>query len=150
VPSSPAELAERTFLEGVKRFEARDLMGAISLWRDAVRVDPNNAEYHMRLGSALCKNPRWTKEAESHLTAAVRLDPTNVDGLMALGDLYKDAHLNKRAEAQYRAVLRLTPTHAAARKGLTDLGFTDLPPMPRPKGSEQASGGLLSKLFKRK
>ena len=51
-------------------------MGAISLWRDAVRIDPNNAEYHLRLGTALYKNPRWTKEAESHLTAAVRLYPS--------------------------------------------------------------------------
>ena len=70
--SDPEKLAEQNYREGMKRFEARDLMGAIALFREAVRQVPSKATYHFQLGTALATNPRWAKEAEKHLLEATR------------------------------------------------------------------------------
>lgn len=147
-PVTPSQLAEQTFNEGMKRFESKDLLGAINLWRDAARIDPSKPKYHFQLGTALAMNPRWMKEAEQHLVEAVRLEPLNINGYLALAELYKSANLMKRAEAQYRSVLKIAPSHPVARKALTDMGATDLPPLKGKEGPE--SGGIFSKLFKRK
>lgn len=145
--ASPEKLAEQNYREGMKRFEARDLMGAIALLREAVRQVPNRATYHFQLGSALATNPRWAKEAEKHLLEATRFEPTNALIFLKLGQIYHDLGLQKRAEAQFRHVLSLDPLNHAAEAALVDMGV--MAPK-RKAGKDDSSGGMFSKLFKRK
>jgi tetratricopeptide (TPR) repeat protein len=118
-----AQRAEQMYREGLKRFENRDLMGAIQLWRDAVRLAPANPEYNKRLGLALSRNARWHKEAEKHLLAAMTKDALNAELTNALGNIYVEAGLKKRAESQFRKVLAYSPGNKDAIKGLADLGI---------------------------
>jgi tetratricopeptide (TPR) repeat protein len=118
-----AQRAEQMYREGLRRYESKDLMGAIQVWRDAVRLAPENGEYNKRLGLALARNQRWHKEAEKHLLAAGRKDTLNAEITIALGNIYKDAGLKKRAEGQYRKVLAYSPGNKDAIKGLEELGI---------------------------
>lgn len=145
--ASPEKLAEQNYREGMKRFEARDLMGAIALFREAVRQVPNRATYHFQLGSALATNPRWAKEAEKHLLEATRFEPTNAMIFLKLGQIYHDLGLQKRAEAQFRHVLAIDPLNRVAEQALVDMGV--MAPK-RKAGKDDSSGGMFSKLFKRK
>lgn len=145
--ASPEKLAEQNYREGMKRFEARDLMGAIALLREAVRQMPNRATYHFQLGAALATNPRWAKEAEKHLLEATRFEPTNALIFLKLGQIYHDLGLQKRAEAQFRHVLAIDPLNRVAEAALIDMGV--MAPT-RKAGKDDSSGGMFSKLFKRK
>jgi tetratricopeptide (TPR) repeat protein len=156
-----AQRAEQMYREGVRRYESRDLMGAIQVWRDAVRLAPEHPEYNRRLGLALTRNPRWHKEAEQHLLTALKKDALNTEATIALGHIYAEAGLKKRAEAQYRKVLAYSPSNKEAIKGLEALGieYSFLGKQPksesakastakpaRAKAAGAASGGFLSKL----
>ncbi len=143
----PAQLAEHNFQEGKRRFEHRDVMGAIQLFREAVRLNPAKGVYHYQLGQALATNPRWHKEAEKHLLEASRTDPMNVDVFLKLGQIYQESGLKKRAEAQYRAVLNIDPTHRIAKRALVDLGVEAPSTANEPSGG---GGSFFSKLFKKK
>src|SRR5438105_11625514 len=103
------------FFEGFKRYENKDLVGAIELWRDATRLAPGRSDYHRYLGLALAKNPRWHKEAERHLLEAAKKETRNAELLFALAALYEDVGLKRRAETQYRAILVFDPAHEKAR-----------------------------------
>jgi tetratricopeptide (TPR) repeat protein len=118
-----AQRAEQMYREGVRRFEHKDLMGAIHLWRDAVRLAPENGEYNKRLGLALSRNPRWHKEAETHLLAAMKKEALNPELTNALGNVYLSSGLKKRAEAQFKKVLAYSPSNRDAMKGLQALGI---------------------------
>lgn len=146
----PARLAEQHFQEGVRRFQNRDVMGAITMFREAVRQSPNKGVYHFHLGSALATNPRWHKEAEKHLLEASRSDPLNVEIFLKLGQIYMDAGLKKRAESQFRAVLSVQPHNHLARRALLDMGYDVPAPKGAKKGAPSDGGSLISKLFKRK
>jgi tetratricopeptide (TPR) repeat protein len=142
---SDETLAEQMFQQGMRRYENQDLLGAIQLWQEAVRKNPNNGTYRMHLGTALAHNARWHREAEKHLLEASKWDPRNTQVLLTLGALYTEANLKKRAEAQYRAVLALDPNNQTARRGLVTLGVAA-----PAKESGESTGGLLSKFFKKK
>jgi Tfp pilus assembly protein PilF len=55
--------------------ENDDLEAAVKLYRRALAIDPDLAAAHMRLGFALLHLGE-TDEAEEHLTAGVKLDPS--------------------------------------------------------------------------
>lgn len=145
--ANPEKLAEQHYREGMRRFEARDLMGSIALFREAVRLVPSRATYHFQLGTALATNPRWSKEAEKHLLEATRFEPMNAQIFLRLGGIYRDLGLQKRAEAQFRHVLAIDPSNTVAEAALIDMGVES----PKRKGAkDDSSGGMFSKLFKRK
>lgn len=146
--NDPVKLAEHNFQEGMRRFEHRDVMGAIQLFREAVRLNPAKGVYHNQLGQALATNPRWHKEAEKHLLEASRTDPMNVDVFLKLGQIYQESGLKKRAEAQYRAVLNIDPNHRIAKRALVDLGVEAPSTTNEPSGG--GGGSFFSKLFKKK
>jgi tetratricopeptide (TPR) repeat protein len=146
-----AQRAEQMYREGIRRFENKDLMGAIQVWRDAVRLAPNNGEYNKRLGLALARNQRWHKEAEKHLLMAAKAETLNAEITNALGHIYMDAGLKKRAEAQFRKVLAYSPSNKDAIKGLEGLGIEySFMSSTRSKAAgadtSKGSGSFLSKL----
>lgn len=148
----PAQLAEQLFRQGSMRLEQRDVLGAIELLREAVRMAPSNGQYHLQLGLALAHNPRWLKEAEMHLLEAQKFEPRNVQVYLKLGEIYHTRGLPKRAESQYRAALNYDPLNRNARKALTDMGI-EVPSLTGRRASakeSEKSGGLFSKLFKKK
>lgn len=145
-PGDVGRRAEQNFQEGMRRLNQHDVMGAIGVFREAIRLAPEKGIYHFHLGSLLAANPRWHKEAEKHLLEAGRSDPLNREIFLKLGSIYQEAGLTKRAEAQYRTVLGLDPSNRIARKGLADMGC-DVPSAGKGSGD---GGGMFSKFFKKK
>ncbi len=149
---TPQQQGERFFQDGLRAYQERDVLRAVHLFREAVRLSPEKGIFHLHLGVALTTNPRWYKEAEKHLLEASRADPMNLQVFLKLGQIYQEGGLKKRAESQYRAALGIDPTNRIARRALMDLGFS-VPGATDDKssgGSSGSTGGLLSKLFKRK
>lgn len=68
-------VARANYLEARKLIEIQDYYGAILLLQEAIRLSPENAEYHFRLAGALAKNQHWLERAQLQYEEAVRLDP---------------------------------------------------------------------------
>ena len=110
--------AEYYYLQGRARFDQRDYFGAVNLFREAVKRDPNQAHYHYHLGNALVRNQRTRRDGEHHLLRAAELDPFNPHIRVKLGLLYKEAKMAKKAEQFFREAVRLDPVNRVALKEL--------------------------------
>ena len=60
---------------GMIRAQLGQLDDGVSHLREAVRLDPSKIAYHKLLGQALNKNPKWRKQAETHLRRGVLQTP---------------------------------------------------------------------------
>ena len=145
--ANPEKLAEQHYREGMKRFEARDLMGSIALLREAVRLCSEPGHVPLPVGhgagdeSALGQGSGETP---------ARGDAVRADERGHLPEARPDLQgpgLQKRAEAQFRHVLAIDPSNRVAEEALVDMGV-EAPK--RKAGKDDSSGGMFSKLFKRK
>jgi tetratricopeptide (TPR) repeat protein len=101
--------AEVWFREAKKRYKAQDFWGAEEPSRWAVRLEPENAEYNFHLGLALSRIPRRGHEAEDFFIKATKLDSTNVEYLLELGNFYMKNGLKSKALAVYQKALKFDP-----------------------------------------
>ncbi|HEY1342738.1 MAG TPA: tetratricopeptide repeat protein [Bryobacteraceae bacterium] len=90
---------------------------AIPDFREAARLDPNNAAFHMALAAALAQD-LYNDEAMKELREAVRLDPNNARYRVTLS-----AYLTKNGDAELatdelRAAIKLAPNDATLYSAL--------------------------------
>jgi len=147
-PPRPADHTQETrrafeaLAEAEKHIENEKYWDAIQLLEFAVQwlEGKNLGRARLALGRAYSKNPKWTKQAESALKAAVEADAKNVGAHVELGGLYARQGLRSRAVSAYRKALDLQPDRQDAAAALAALGpDDDAPP--------EDKGGLLKKLF---
>lgn len=131
--------ARDAYLRGRKEMESDNIFEAISLFEQAVKLDPSRGEYFYHLGNCQARNPRWKKKAEQNLLKSLDLVPGNVNSYLSLARLYKRGGLVKRSQEMYREVLRWEPDNEEATEALEAL---------KSQGKE-AAGGLLGSLFKK-
>lgn len=62
-----------------------------------------------------------TRQAQDALTQALRLDPKNTDGLVAIADIEATAGQFEAASAHYRQVLAVQPAQVGAIRGLVNV-----------------------------
>jgi len=134
-----AYLARQNFLRGRAALERRRFSEALSFLENAVRLDDGPSEYHRELGRVLAMNPRRREEAEERMRRAIAIDPSAIDGYLALADMFARTDRADEAASVLREALRWEPGHPDALARLKDLGFD-------PSGSD---GGLLGGLFGR-
>ena len=99
---------------------------AISLFEQAIVIDPNYALAHAelanvyrRLGSAGVLNPRESlPKAEAAVRRALGLAKDLAEAHSVLADIKKDQWDWKAAEPEYRLALKLSPNLVTARQGL--------------------------------
>lgn len=120
VQTSPTILAESKYRAGKGCFDASDYHQAVQNLREAVRLDPSKMAYHKLLGLALNKNPKWRKQAETHLRRVIDAEPYDKDCYLALATIYEEGGLATRARKMYEQVASLDPEHEVA---LEKLGF---------------------------
>ena len=106
--------AKDLYAKGAKR-------GALMMYRDAVGLDPLNAEALLRLGLALTEQEKFG-EAFIALKRAREFGAEGVEMLIAMGRCA--ARLDRRATAAgyYEQVLKLEPRNFVARSALRALG----------------------------
>lgn len=67
IQTSSDALAATKYRAAQGSYQAKDYHEAVQNLREAVRLDPTKIAYHKLLGQALTKNPKWRKQAETHL-----------------------------------------------------------------------------------
>jgi curved DNA-binding protein CbpA len=115
-------LAKQNFLRAKALIEKGRRTDAVQYLSNAIQLDEGQADYHLELGRLLAGNPRRREEAERLLIRTNEIDPSRVDGYLALGDLY--VKLGRREEAMrlFREVLSWEPGHIQANARLEELG----------------------------
>jgi tetratricopeptide (TPR) repeat protein len=125
-----AAAARDLYLKGAKR-------GALSMYRDALELDPLNAEATMRLGFALAEQNKFA-EALAALKRAREFGADGVELLVVMGRCAAAMDRGPTAVAYYEEALKLEPRNFLARRALGALGHK-----PAPTGKE--SGAVRSR-----
>ncbi len=129
-PSQPAQREDTRYLARQNYLRARALLDrrrraeAVQYLENAIQLDPTNAGYHLELGTLLAGNPRRRDDAERLLIRANEIDPSMVDGYLALAEIYVKLDRQEEAAQLLREVLRWEPGHLRATARLRELGRT--------------------------
>lgn len=104
-----------TLLADAKAATAGSRWGkAVKLYREALKLDPENAEARTGLGIALVLSDSGYREAIPLLKDAVKADPTNAQAWLALGMAHQNLGQDGQAKAPYQQYLKLRPNGAMA------------------------------------
>jgi tetratricopeptide (TPR) repeat protein len=116
-----ASIARDLYEKGAKR-------SALSMYRDALDLDPLNAEAMLRLGLALAQQEKFA-DALRALKHAREFGAGGVELFVAMGQCATGLERSATAIAYYEEALKLEPRNFIARSALRALGHK--PPTPR-------------------
>ncbi len=109
-----AAAARDLYQKGAKR-------AALSMYRDALELDPLNAEAILRLGLALAEQEKFA-DAFAALKRAREFGAGGVELLVAMGQCAAALERAPNAVAYYEEALKLAPRNFVARRALRALG----------------------------
>jgi tetratricopeptide (TPR) repeat protein len=115
-----ASVARDLYEKGARR-------SALSMYRDALDLDPLNAEAMLRLGLAFAEQQKFA-DALTALKHAREFGATGVELLVAMGQCATGLERSATAIAYYEEALKLEPRNFIARSALRALGHK--PPTP--------------------
>jgi tetratricopeptide (TPR) repeat protein/tRNA A-37 threonylcarbamoyl transferase component Bud32 len=98
------EMGERLLSQG-RHADAK------AAFREAIGLNPNNADAHEGLGAALWHAKRYP-DAEAAFREAIRLDPGHANAYNGLGLVLRDVKRYPEAEAAFRETIHLDPEDA--------------------------------------
>jgi tetratricopeptide (TPR) repeat protein len=110
--------AERHFKKGQELYEQSKYPEAETELREAIRLAPNNVEYHKELGSILQAQQKEEEgeleygKAETILREAIKRAPNNAKYHYLLGDTLSNIDRIPEAETEYGEAVRLNPNNA--------------------------------------
>jgi tetratricopeptide (TPR) repeat protein len=102
---------QETLAQGWRYHQAGDLPRAEQLYRQAVRIDPANADAPYLLGMA-CQAQGKLADAAAAFGQALQLRPDHADACNHLGIVLTDLRQLDEAAARFRQALRLRPQQA--------------------------------------
>ena len=107
---------------GASLYARDEVEKAIYCWRQALRLDGSQPQANARLAEAY-----WNKgelpRARAHFEAELKIDPTDVNTLLDLGDLTLEMADPEQAEQYYRRALELSPQNVNAYFGLGEVAL---------------------------
>ena len=95
----------------------RDYEGAVKSFREAIRLQPNNAVAHYNLGTALRQQQKWA-DAEIEFREANRIRPEDLSTYIQLTLVLRKQNKWEQAEATCRNALRVKSGDARAHHSL--------------------------------
>jgi len=154
-PISAEQVAHHNYMQGRARYDQKDVHAAEHLFREAVRLNPNEPNHHYylaltllilsqahhahthdkgchvtcNLGGALVSNPRLRYEAAKHLEKAGELSPLNSSIPLRLGLLFKEANLSNKARLYFRRTLELDSKNEIALREISSGSTGPLEPI---------------------
>lgn len=134
-----------------------DLAQAEALAARAVRMDPNQADYHALLAwlEALKPEAQSAEATQVRIEAleeALKMNPRCERAYLYRAMLYKRQHRDAVAYKDFKKVVELNPKNIDAQREirLYEMRGGPLPPTPaKPAPAEASKGGLFGKLFKK-
>ena len=114
------ESAEMHQVIGHEALRYGDFPGAISQYREAIKMNPNLSGIHLELGDALnnSTNPTIKSQAEAEYKLAVQLNPQDARALCRLAEVEVDHGDVDKAFADYTRAMQLAPTDIDVQLGL--------------------------------
>jgi Flp pilus assembly protein TadD len=91
------------------------LTEAVDVFREATRVEPEDAASHLRLGEALLHFAGDAQSAVEEFQLALRLDPRAAETYGALGSALHVLGQYPEAAAAFAEAVRLSPAYLASR-----------------------------------
>ena len=122
------ESSQVYFLHALKSKKEGRFLAAERLFRKAIEIKPENADYHFELGNLYIEqnNP---ERAQSELEQALMISPQHLPAHYNLGLVYRDLGNMSEAREEFRRVLDLDPKNVKAQLQLgytyQDEGFPD-------------------------
>jgi Flp pilus assembly protein TadD/tRNA A-37 threonylcarbamoyl transferase component Bud32 len=111
--------------------ESENIEPAVTLFEQALRVDPAYARAHAGLGEAFWRryemtgDSRWVEAAFEECRTAVELDEFDVAGHVCLGHLYNGTGRTEEAISELELASSLDPANDQALRGLADAYLSD-------------------------
>jgi len=125
-----ASVARDLYEKGARR-------SALSMYRDALDLDPLNAEAMLRLGLAFAEQQKFA-DALTALKHAREFGACGVELLVAMGQCATGLERSATAIAYYEEALKLDPRNFIARSALRALGH-------KPSTPRKQSGAVRSR-----
>ena len=100
--------------EGRRFFAVGQYYEAVQVLKDAVRLEPDRANYHKLLAKALSENPKWRRQAAEHFQRAIKLEPFDLESYLGLGLVFEASGMSSRARKYFEEVLTLDPDNKLA------------------------------------
>ncbi len=113
---------EVQFRKGKTLYDQSRFKEALSFLEEAVRLDPNKANYFLLLALTQSKIEMYQRQAEKNFVKAIEISPWNAESYVGLGIMYRKAGLRIKAEKQFRKALTIDPDHRTARRQLAEMG----------------------------
>jgi tetratricopeptide (TPR) repeat protein len=111
------ESAETHNVLGISQARKGRIDAAVTEFREAIRLEPDNPAAHWHLGAALASQDH-TDEATRHLARAVELDPQNGQARNDLGFMLAVQGRYAEAVEHLQQAVALAPQSAEARRNL--------------------------------
>jgi tetratricopeptide (TPR) repeat protein len=125
-----AAVARELYEKGARR-------SALAMYRDALDLDPLNAEAMLRLGLAFAEQQKFA-DALGALKRAREFGAGGVELLIAMGRCAAGSDRSANAIAYYEEALKLEPRNFVARRALSSMGHK--PPTPGKESGAVRSG----------
>ncbi len=110
-----SKIAEAYILLAGKDQTSDLLSQAVTLSNEAIKLDPKSATYHLDLGDAyIGQNPTDGSKAIGEYNTAATLEPKNVNAMLHLGKLWKNARDYKTSFDYFTKATKIDSTFAPA------------------------------------
>ena len=115
-PAAPSQMvAEDYNKRGMQFFEDGDVEKAISEFKMAVEIEPDNASYHCNLAVAYDENDQ-DDSAFAQYFKTLELDPKDLTALLSLGYMYNEHDEQSKAQEAWSKILAIAPDSAEAQE----------------------------------
>lgn len=121
VDAGRANIAQRAYVKGMQLFQVGDYARATEFFDAAIKNNPNEAPYYIKLATSLMRSKRSFNRAVECAQKACELDSYNLDYKLALAEIYETAGSRSLAIKQVEEVLKWDATHAKAQLRLAAL-----------------------------
>ncbi len=115
------EKAWAMLLRGKELYERREFATAVPLLKQAIKLEPGQADFYYLLGLCLSEMELMENEAEINLKKAIEFKSWSADPVYALGVLYRVQGKMKLAERCFQRVKEISYDHTGASRALVDL-----------------------------
>ena len=116
VTKTPEEEARLYFKNGELQEQSREYDNALKLYYEAMRLQPNNADYILAAGRLMAKDKAKQRQAADLFNQAMQKDPTSPEPHLELGALYSRTGMLVRAKRVYEQALKQLPNHPELKR----------------------------------